>query len=238
MQANKGSLMRKVLLFIVILVFTRHCVAQAKAVVPSDTWQPPESLVASANKVCGNPSDGRQYVDCFMAQMTKAGAPSGAVGFTREFYKENHGELAILTRVTRAGKINIAWVVYPLHQPSNYGLFVVNGDPTFVNTEDLKQLDQKGMEQSFQYQDLKNQFPNVALFPGDRDGKTWPNSQSGPDGGLQFIVGYPLRNGCPTCTDAGHALFAWNFNADGKFTGTSFMGLTPAPLTGPVSSPQ
>jgi hypothetical protein len=229
--------MRKVPLLFTVLAITSYCVAQAKAVVPTDVWQPPETFAAGANKVCGNPSDGRKYADCFMTQMAKAGAPAGAVGFTREFYKENHGEIAILTRVTHAGKINVGWVIYPLHRPSNYGLFLVNGDPTFVDTEDLKLLDQKGMEQSFQYQDLKSLFPKVALFPGNRDGHTWPNPQMGPNG-WQFIVGYPLRNGCPICSDAGHALFAWNFSLDGKFLGTSFMGLTPAPLTSPLSSPQ
>src|SRR5208282_3782126 len=186
--------MRKLLLFIVVLVLTSNCVAQAKVVVPTDVWQPPETFGASANKMCGNPSDGRKYADCFMAQMSKAGASAGAVSFTREFYKANHGEFAILTRVTHAGKINIAWVVYPLHRPSNYGLFLVNGDPTFVNTEDLTLLDKKGMEKSFQYQDLKSLFPKVALFPGNRDGRTWPNPDMGPNG-WQFIVGYPLRNG-------------------------------------------
>jgi hypothetical protein len=229
--------MHKVLPIIAAVVLTSYCVAQAKAVVPADAWQPPETLAATANKACGDPSDGRKYADCFMAQMTKAGAPSGAVAFTREFYKENHGEIAILTRVTHAGKINVGWVVYPLHQPSNYGLFLVNGDPTFVNTEDLNLLDKKGMEQSYQYQDLKSLFPKVELFPGNRDGRTWPNPEMGTEG-WTFIVGYPLRNGCRMCSNAGNALFAWKFTLDGKFIGTSFMGLTPAPITSPVSSPQ
>ena len=99
-----------------------------------------------------------------------------------------------------------------------------------MNAEDLTSLDQNGLQQSFQFQDLKNQFPKVGLFPGDRDGKTWPNSQTGPNGGLQFVIGYPLRNGCPTCAHAGFALFTWNFDPSGKFTGTTFMGMTPAPL--------
>jgi hypothetical protein len=47
---------------------------------------------------------------------------------------------------------------------------------------------------------------------------------------LQFVIGYPLRNGCPTCAHAGFALFTWNFDSGGKFTGTTFMGMTPAPL--------
>lgn len=231
--------MRKLLLFIVALVFTGNSVAQANpgTIGASGVWQPPAGLVAAANKVCGNSSEGRKYADCFMAQMSKAGASADAVSFTRVFSKDNHGDLAIQTGFFHVGRIDVAWVVYPLHRPSNYGLFLVNGDPLFVNTEDLKQLDMKGMEQSFQYQGLKSLFPKVALFPGNRDGRSWPNSQMGTEG-LQFVVGYPLRNGCPLCSNAGAALFTWNFNASGKFIGTSFMGLTPAPLNSPVSSPQ
>ena len=32
------------------------------------------------------------------------------------------------------------------------------------------------MQQSPQFQNTKAQFPNVNLWPGDRDGTTWPNS--------------------------------------------------------------
>ena len=107
-----------------------------------------------------------------------------------------------------------------------------------INVEDLKQLDLKAMQQSFQIQDLKNQFPKVGVWPGDRDGKTWPNSQTGSDGGLQFVVGYPLRNGRQSCAHAGSALFTWNFNPSGRFTGTSLMGMTPAPVMQPGPGPQ
>jgi len=232
--------MRKALLFVAILAFTGNCLAQSQAnptaFGPGNAWQAPASL-ASGAKACGNPSDGRKYADCFMAQMTKAGASPAAVNFTREFYKDNH-EIGIMTGFTHFQTVGIAWVVYPLHQPSNYGLFLINGDPRFVNAEDLSKLDQKGMEQSFQFRDLKSLFPKVAIYPGNRDGRTWPDVQYGSDGSLQFIVGYPLRNGCPTCSNAGRAIFTWNFTHDGKFTGTSFMGMTPAPLSSPVSSPQ
>jgi hypothetical protein len=32
------------------------------------------------------------------------------------------------------------------------------------------------------------------------------------------------------CARAGLAIFTWNFDAWGKFLGTSFQGMTPAPL--------
>lgn len=235
-----SDLMRRVLLFVTILVLVGNCLGQAKpgAIGPSNVWQPPTDFVANANKACGGSSDSHKFADCFIAQMAKAGAPASAVSLTREFYKENHGELAILTSFAHVGPVDIAWVVYPLHKPSNYGLFLVNGDPRFVNAEDMKQLDEKGMENSFQYENLKSLFPKVALFPSNRDGRTWPNYMHGSHHELQFIVGYPLRNGCATCSSAGAALFTWNFTTDGKFTGTSFMGMTPAPVTSPVATPE
>src|SRR5208337_1145896 len=225
--------MRKLSLFLVILVSAVYCLAQSKpgAVGPSGVLQAPQNFIASVNTACGNPSQERKYADCFMSQMSKAGASADAAAFTRELSRQSHGDVGIMTSFNHVGPVDIAWVLFPSHQPSNYGLFLVNGDPRLVNAENLKQLDQEAMRQSFQYQGVQNQFPQVGLWPGDRDGRTWPNSQTGPNGGLQFTIGYPLRNGCQTCAHAGFALFNWNFNASGKFTGTSFQGMTPAPLT-------
>ena len=224
--------MRRSLSFVAVIVFASHCFAQSKpsAIVASDAWEPPETFLANTRKICGASPQDRKYLDCFTAQMSRAGAPVAAVNFTREFYKENHGDVGVMTGFNRVGPVDIAWVLYPTHQPSNYGLFLVNGDPKFVNAEDLKQLDQKAMEQSPQFGDLRVLFPKVGLWPSDRKGRLWPNSQQSPDGGLQFVVGYPLRNGCATCSNAGAALFTWNFSINGKFLGTSFMGFTPAPV--------
>ena len=225
--------MRKLLLSVAVLFLTSYLPAQTKpgAIGASSVWQPPQNFATSVGGTCGSSDQGRKYADCFVAQMTKAGAPADAVNFTRDLYKESHGDVGILTSFAHVGPVDIAWVFFPSHQPSNYGLFLVNGDPKFVNTEDLKQLDQKGMQQSFQFQDLQSLYPKVGLWPGNRNGRSWPNSQYAATGGVQFVIGYPLRNGCATCSNEGAALFTWNFSADGKFTGTSFMGLTPAPIS-------
>lgn len=82
---------------------------------------------------------------------------------------------------------------------------------------------------SFRPNRLKQRVGLARAMP-DRDGKIWPNSQTGPNGGVQFTVGYPLLNGCHACASAGFAIFNWNFEAQGKFLGTAFMGLTPPPL--------
>ena len=219
-------------LLLLVLVALTEMVAPAQSeltpVTASAVWQPGGNFLTQAHAACDKVAPSQKFGDCVVSQMSKAGAPAAAVSFTRELFKQTGGEVGIMSGFQKVGPVDIAWVSYPLR--SAYGLLLVNGKPRILNTEDLKLLDQKGMKQSFQFQDLQNQFPQVGVWPGDRDGRTWPNSQTGPNGGLQFVIGYPLRNGCQTCANAGFALFTWNFNSGGKFTGTSFQGMTPAPL--------
>ncbi len=217
------------LLFFFLIVASAIAVAQSEStpITASAVWQPGADFLTQAHAACDKLTS-QKFGDCVISQMSKAGAPADAVNFTRELFKTSGGEVGIMAGFQKVGLVDIAWISYPLR--ATYGLLLVNGKPRMINAEDLKQLDQKGMRQSFQFQDLQNQFPQVGLWPGDRDGKTWPNSQTGQNGGLQFTIGYPLRNGCQTCAHAGFALFNWNFNSSGKFTGTSFLGMTPAPI--------
>jgi len=190
----------------------------------SAVWQLPAQFVSAAHAACDQ-SAGSNYADCMIGQMAKAGAPEGAVQFTRELYKQNHGEFGVMTGFQGEQSVAFAWITYPLRANTNYGLLLVNGQPRIVNVEDLKLLDVKAMKTDSQFQDLKTQYPHLDVWPGDRDGKIWPNSQSGPNGGIQFTVGYPLRDGCHACARAGDAIFNWNFDAKGKFLGTSFQGV-------------
>jgi hypothetical protein len=195
----------------------------------SAVWQVTPQFIATAPTACEQSSHSAAD-ECLINQMAKAGAPADAITFTRELYKQSHGDFGIMTGFQDEGPVAFGWITYPLRANTNYGLVLVNGQPPIVNVEDLKLLDTKTMKQSFQFQDLKNQFPKVDIWPGDRDGKEWPNSQPGPNGGIQFTVSYPLINGCHACAHAGFAIFNWNFDAHGKFIGTEFQGLTPPPL--------
>jgi len=225
--------MRSVCPSLVFLFLATCLTAQSKhpsaKIGASAVWQMPPQFMTTAHAVCDQ-SSSSNYGECMIGQMAKAGAPPDAVGFTRELYRENHGEFGVMTGLQDEGPVAFAFVTYPLRANTNYGLLLVNGQPRIVNVEDLKLLDLKTMKQSAQFQDLKGQFPNVDVWPGDRDGKTWPNSQTGPNGGIQFTVGYPLRNGCHACANAGAAIFNWNFDAKGKFLGTTFQGMIEPPL--------
>ncbi len=143
----------------------------------SAVWQLPEQFIAGAHAACDK-SAPSGLAECFIDQMTKAGASADAVSFTRELYKQSQGEVGIMTGLQPVGPVDIAWITYPLRANTNYGLLFINGDPPIVNVENLNLLDQKTMKQSPQFKDLKFQFPKVDVWPGDRDGKTWPNSQT------------------------------------------------------------
>lgn len=194
----------------------------------SAVWQIPPQFMNTAHAACDQILT--SIPECMIGQMAQVGAPVTALSFTRELYKESHGEFGIMTGFQDEGPVAFAWVTYPLRANTNYGLLLLNGQPQIVNVEDLKLLDVKTMKKSSQFQDAKLQFPNIDVWPGDRDGKIWPNSQVGPDGGIQFTVAYPLRNGCHACASAGQAIFNWNFDATGRFLGTSFQGMLDPPL--------
>ena len=225
--------MRKPFLTIALLALAVSAFAQSEKVTSAAVWQPASDFVSNAHAACDKVTPSLKFSQCVIEQMSKAGASADAVNFSRELYKQTSGEVGVMTGFHAVGPVDIAWVTYPLRSTS--GLFLVNGQPRLINVENLKQLDQKSMQESFQYQNLQSQFPKLTIWPGDRDGKTWPNSQSGSNGGTQFIVGYPLRNGCQTCAHAGFALFTWNFSSSGRLMGTSFLGMTPPPIT-PSSS--
>lgn len=222
--------MRSALVLLVICALTSIAFGQATPapIGESAVWQAGSDFLSHAHSACDKATPSSKFADCVINQMSKAGASAEAVSFTREFYKQSGGEVAIMSGFHKVGPVDVAWVKYALRNSN--GLLLVNGKPRIVNAEDLKLIDEKGLQQSFQFHDLQNQFPQVAVFPGDRNGQVWPNTQTGNQGGLQFIIGYPMRNGCATCADAGHALFTWNFDSTGKFKGTTFMGMTPAPL--------
>ncbi len=231
--------MSKVSLSAVVLAVCVTCVSQTTSVPqsgspgrfgPTAVWRASAAFVKTAHAACDKlQNNATNYGSCFAGQMKKAGAPAEAVAFSRSL-AQTAGDAGFMSSFNKVGPVDLAWVTYPLRSSSIYGLLLINGSPEIVNAEDLKLLDHNGLQQSLQYQTLQGQFPKIGLWPGDRDGQTWPSSQSGPNGGVQFTLGYPLRNGCRTCAHGGFALFTWNFDASGKFQGTSFMGLTPPPL--------
>ncbi len=207
---------------------TSHSAAAAGKFGPSAAWRPPSDFIAKAHAFCDQ-SLPRNYSECFIDQMPKAGAPADAVSFTRMLYRQSDGQVGIMTEFHKAGPVDEARVMYPLRANDNYGLLLVNGDPAILDVDDLKKLSRTAMEQDPLYQAVEQRYPRTDIWPGDRSGDSWPQTKALPDGGLQFIVGYPLLDGCHACAHTGLARFSWDFDARGKFLGTKYISTPPPP---------
>ncbi len=118
-------------------------------------------------------------------------------------------------------------MTYPFRANPSYGLFLVNGQPRVINAEDLSLLDQKGLQVSFQFLDLKNQFPKAAIYPGgSRRQDLAKLCQTKRErrlavrdrlSALRQSVNHALTQSSARCSNG----FS---SPSGKFTGTSFFG--------------
>ncbi len=236
---SRGFNLRKSLLFAgFILVTSALAFANPQGVTsatsapgkigPSAVWQPPQDFVTKAHAACDK-SNPPNYSECFIEQMSKLGAPADAVSFTRLLSAQSGGQVGIMTDFHKVGPVDVARVIYPLRANDNYGLLLVNGDPAILDVDDLKKLDRAAMDQNPMYQAVKQKYTATDIWPGDRSNPMWPQVKPLPDGGQQFIIGYPLLNGCHACAHTGLALFSWDFDAKGKFLGTKYIPTPPPP---------
>ena len=204
--------------------------SSAASIGPADAWQMPSDFIREAHLACDNaPGDLPDFAGCFIDQMSKSGAPPQAVQFTRMYQQLSGGEVAILTSFKKVGPVDMAQVAYPLRANSNTGVLLVNGDPPLLDVNDLKKLDRTAMEQDWTFQAIQKQYPKSDLWPFTPDQTTWPAVNRLPDGGVSFIVGYPMLDGCHACRHVGLERFNWNFDASGKFTGTTYLISPPPP---------
>ena len=185
----------------------------ASDVGPAGDWKPTPAFLNQIYAVCDKTA--KNYDQCFMAHMSKAGAPPEAVQATRLIYK-TLGEVALVTDFKTAGPVDIARVEFPLRATDNAGLLLVNGEPKVLDANNLKKLDHGQMESSPQFQAVKQRDANADVWPGDRSGTMWPVVTQLPDGGIEIVIGYPILNGCQTCAHVGLALFGWDFDANGR----------------------
>ncbi len=193
----------------------------------SAVWQPSQDLLSKAHLVCEKGAGPASFAECFLNQIA-AGAPADAVSFTRMLYRQNGGLVGIMTAFKKYGPVDAAQVFYPLRANDNYGLLLVNGDPKTLDVDNLQKLDRAAMEQSPMFQAVKQKFPQTDIWPGDRSSSApWPQLQPVPEGGTEFIVSYPLINGCPACRHVRLTHFGWDFDASGKFLRTAYI---PTPL--------
>ncbi len=202
---------------LVVIAFPVLVAAQAHVVGKESEWNPTMETIRSIQQQCMAKS-APDFGKCFVDSMSQTGASPQAVAFARS--TENTGCLA---HFVKTGRVDLAYVHYPFRANENEGWLLVNGDPAIIAVDDLARLPKDQLESNQTYLRLKEKFPKVMLFGGDRSITHPPKTIMQSGKGQRFVVAYRLLNGCHACERVGRVGFSFDFDADGKFLGSTLL---------------
>jgi hypothetical protein len=191
----------------------------AEAVTAAAVWHPPTGFMTRFHAACDG-LGGQAFDACFVAEMGKAGASPAAVAFARSL----DGEAYLEALVPTGGPVAIARVFYPFRANENAAWLIVGGMPPLIDVDDFHRLGLMAMRSAPIYRAIARRYPQVDLWPGDRD-------TAGPEvgaGGRRIVVDYLLRDLCHACAVIGRVRFALVFDASGKFLGTRLVSVAAA----------
>ena len=182
-------------------------------------WKPSYEIMQKIYSNCGAQQGNKMY-DCLLNEMATAGASPNAIEFSGlikgQGYMDGYKQL---------GEIGAANVYFVFKRVEHEGLLLVNCTPNLIDVDNVDYLDISGLEQDKDYKVLKNSYPNISIFPGDREGTDYPEKKELTHHGVQIIVNYRLRNGCDDCRLLGFAYFAFDFDSTGKLIGTKLLNV-------------
>lgn len=201
----------------------------APAIGQEARWSPEAKVMEKIRADCA-PLAGIAFETCFIDGMQKSGASFEAVNFTKSI-----GNMGYLQAFLKFGPVDIALVVYPFRANENQGFLLINGTPPRIDVDDLNLLSPEGLKKDPWYHRLKQKYPAVTLWPGDRSDREYPLPERTPDGRQRFTVRYRLLNGCHVCELVGYVKYAFEFDKTGQFLGTQYRGIGKTPDIGSLS---
>ncbi len=182
-------------------------------------WKPTSEIMQKIYTDCGAQQGDKMY-ECLLNEMAAAGASRSAIEFSALI--KGHG---YMNGFKKLGEIGAANVYYVFRQNNHEGCILVNCKPDLLDVDNLDYLNTGDMEQNLIYQSLKNSYPQIGIFPGNREGTDYPQKQNLQHHGERIIINYDLRNGCDNCQLLGFAYFAFDFDSIGNFLGTKFVSV-------------
>lgn len=164
---------------------------------------------------------GEKLQDCFAREMKKAKASAEAAEFSRQL-----GEPGFARDYKAAGTVDIVYVLYPYRANENQSWLVVNGEPAIIDVDNQKLLAAEAVKSDATYLALGKRHADVSLWPGDRGGTEYPDVEKGENGEIRIVVNYRLREKCHACAVWGHAWYAFDYDAQGKFAGAKLAAVS------------
>lgn len=214
-----------ILLVLIISTCVRAQSYGAAAAIPridsSCVWHPPADFRKVMDKTCGA-LRAPAFQECFIKLMRDMGASSEALRFTSLTDTTGYVRHFVST-----GPVDVAYVCYPFRANENFGITLVNGDPGMIDVDDFQYVDLTLLKKDSTYLKIVEEYPDAAVWPGDRFHFDRPKHESLPDGGQRFIVRYNLQNSCHACAHIGLVDFAFDFDRDGRFIGTRLVRVLP-----------
>jgi len=220
------------LLVLVVLVFVVDAQGQenvlgagTQIVDKGASWTPTQGSLEKIRDKCKN-LQAPDLGECFISGMGGEGASPQAVAFARRA-----GNLAYMSRFVESGRVDVAYVDYPFRANENYSWFLVNGVPDLIDVDDPIYNPKSGLEKDQRYVLLSKSYPNLTLWPDDRTSRRAPMVKGLRGQGQRFVISYRITSGCRTCEYLGTAWLGFDFEQNGKFMSTKFLGIEKAPRT-------
>jgi hypothetical protein len=202
---------------LVVIASSVSAEAQATVIGKESEWNATSETIRLIHQECSE-KKAPDFGKCFVDFMGRAGASAQAVAFA-----QSTGNTGYLARFFNKGRVDLAYVHYPFRANENEGWLLVNGDPAMIDVDALANLPKRQLEANPAYLRIKEKFAKVMLFGGDRTIARPPEMVVEPAKGQRFIVEYRLLNGCHACERVGSARFAFDFDPNGKFIGSTLL---------------
>ena len=187
----------------------------AETVGPAAVWQGSmRTLRAAVEEQCARPGPAG-LEPCFYEVMERLGSSPAAVRFSRSLE-----QAGCLRAFQEAGPVDVGWVHYPFRANELNGCILVNGTPARLDVDDPAFWPLASLKGDARYRALREAFPDLSIWPGDRAGPGRLALERLPGNGGRFVAGYELRNGCHACEIVGSVDFAFDFDGNGRFLGS------------------
>jgi hypothetical protein len=209
---------RTIRLSVNLLFLSSICLYAGAAIGRQAVWQPDAKSITTIMQRCGK-AQASGLATCFLAEMRSSGASQEALAFSRQLHEKTNGLIGFLRGFREAGTVDVAYVEYVFRANENLGYYLVNGRPPLIDVDDVKILPTNSLESNGRYKAIKARYPNVSIWPGDRNATDYPIVKALANGGERFLVSYWLQNGCHACERIGSVQLAFDFDKNGKFLG-------------------
>ncbi len=214
--------------FYPIILLIAYCLLNANTVFaeqPHDSvtanaiWNPNIEIMKQISDDCGS-VEMNFTGKCLISIMENSGASPQAIYFTQKM-----GTEVYMNGFKELGKIDAAFIYYPLRVSDREGCLLVNGNPPFIDLGDLGLLPIQKMEQNTDYIELEKKYPHLSIFSGDLRGTVYPYLQNMPHKITRIVSNFELRNGCSSCQLVGFAEFGFDFDSTENYMGSVLLNI-------------